>query len=212
MLVSSQTADKGGRGFEIAVRMENLRSGNWDKIQNKDHRVRSMHPRSSLFWVVFMFDIANTEIHTWIEYNKYLGMRKSQDFMRFWSYESLFCTILYRWRSVFQWARVRYFCFCATMLDKETWRKDFLSIPIFHMFSCLVSIHSKLSKCQCPRVFQVLRWVLFVRQIFLPPHSEFEQHICTVAVHIYVPYMYIYMYRTIYVPYIYVLVNAVGEP
>ena len=49
MLVSSQTAVKGGHGFEIAVRMENLRSGNWDKIQNKDHRVRSTHPRSSLF-------------------------------------------------------------------------------------------------------------------------------------------------------------------
>ena len=96
--------------------------------------------------------------------------------MRFWSHESLFCTILYRWRSVFQWARVRYFCFCITMPDKETWRKDCWSIPIFHMFSCLVSIHSKMSKCQCPRVVQVLRWALFVRQIFVPPHSEFEQH------------------------------------
>ena len=52
------------RGFEIAVGMENLRSGNWDKTQNKDHRVRSTHPRSSLFSVVFMFDITNTEIHT----------------------------------------------------------------------------------------------------------------------------------------------------
>ena len=72
MFVSSQTAVKGGHGFEIAVRMENLRSGNRDKIQNKDHRVRSTHPRSSLFSpVVFMFDIANIEIHTWIEYNKY---------------------------------------------------------------------------------------------------------------------------------------------
>ena len=96
--------------------------------------------------------------------------------MRFWSYESLFCPILYRWRYVFQWARVRYFCFCITMPDKETWRKDCWSIPIFHMFSCLVSIHSKMSKCQCPRVVQVLRWALFVRQIFVPPHSEFEQH------------------------------------
>ena len=102
MLVSSQTAVKDGRGFEIAVRMESLRSGNWDKIQNKDHRVRSTHPRLSLFSVVFMFDIAKTEIYTWIEYNKYHGIRKSQDLMRFWSYESLFCTILYRWRFVFQ--------------------------------------------------------------------------------------------------------------
>ena len=101
VLVSSQTAVKGGHGFEIAFRMENLRSRDWDEIQNKGHRVRSMLSRSSLFLVVFMLDIANTEIHTWIEYNKYHGMRKSQDLMRFWSYESLFWTILYRLRSVF---------------------------------------------------------------------------------------------------------------
>ena len=80
MLVSSQTAVKGGHVFEIAVRMENLRSGNWDEIQNKGHRVR-MHSRSSLFSVVFMFfDVPNTEIYTWIEYNKYQGMRKKSRF------------------------------------------------------------------------------------------------------------------------------------
>ena len=32
------------------------------------------------------------------------------------------------------------------------------------------------SKIGIPRVVQVLWWVLFVRQIFVPPHSEFEQH------------------------------------
>ena len=106
--------------------------------------------------------------------------------MRFWNYESLFWTILYRWRSVFQWARVRFFCFWATMLDKETWIKDCWSIPILHMFSCLVPIHSKMwiqQQTSClhqrlvfTRVVPVLRWVLFVRQIFVSPHSEFEQH------------------------------------
>ena len=106
--------------------------------------------------------------------------------MRFWSYESLFWTILYRWRSVFQWARVRFFCFWATMLDKETWRKDCWSIPILHMFSCLVPIHSKMwiqQQTSClhqrlvfTRIVPVLRWVLFVRQIFVSPQSEFEQH------------------------------------
>ena len=45
VLVSSQTAGKGGRGFEIAVRMDNLRGGDWGEIQNKAHRVRSMHSR-----------------------------------------------------------------------------------------------------------------------------------------------------------------------
>ena len=33
------------------------------------------------------------------------------------------------------------------------------------------------SKIGPPRVVLVLRWVLFVRQIFVSPHLEFEQHI-----------------------------------
>ena len=33
VLVSSQTAVKGGLDFEIAVGMKNLLSGDWDKIQ-----------------------------------------------------------------------------------------------------------------------------------------------------------------------------------
>ena len=41
MLVSSQTAVKGGHGFEIAVRMDNLRGGDWGEMQNIAHRVRS---------------------------------------------------------------------------------------------------------------------------------------------------------------------------
>ena len=54
MLVSSQTAVKSGHGFEIAVRMDNLRGGDWGDIKNKAYRVRSMHSRSSLFSVVVM--------------------------------------------------------------------------------------------------------------------------------------------------------------
>ena len=61
MLVSSQTAVKGGHGFEIAVRIDNLRGGDWDEIQNKAHRVRSMHSRSSLFSVVFIYLISPTQ-------------------------------------------------------------------------------------------------------------------------------------------------------
>ena len=59
MLVSSQTAVKGGHGFEIAVRMDNLRGGDWGEIQNKAHRV--MHSRSSSFSVVFMCLISATQ-------------------------------------------------------------------------------------------------------------------------------------------------------
>ena len=64
MLVSSQTAVKGGHGFEIAVRMDNLVGGDWGEIQNKAHRVRSMHSRSSSFSAVFMFLTSATEIQT----------------------------------------------------------------------------------------------------------------------------------------------------
>ena len=38
LLVSSQTAVKGGRGFEIGVKMDNLRGGDWGEIQNNTHR------------------------------------------------------------------------------------------------------------------------------------------------------------------------------
>ena len=61
MLVSSQTAVKGGQGFDIAVGMENFRGGDWDETQNGAHRVRSMHSRSSLFSVVFMCLISPTQ-------------------------------------------------------------------------------------------------------------------------------------------------------
>ena len=61
MLVSSQTALKDEHGFEIAVRMDNLRSGDGGAIQNKVHRVRSIHSRSTLFSVVFMCLISPTQ-------------------------------------------------------------------------------------------------------------------------------------------------------
>lgn len=73
----------------IAVRMENLRVGDWDEIQNKAHCVQSMYSRSRLFSYL---DRAQQ-----IPWNEF-----SQDLMRFWGYESLFSTILYRWRFVFQ--------------------------------------------------------------------------------------------------------------
>ena len=61
MLVSSQTAVKGAHGFEIAVRMDNLRGEDGGEIQNIAHRVRSMHSRSSLFSVVFMCLISSIQ-------------------------------------------------------------------------------------------------------------------------------------------------------
>ena len=65
-LVSLRTAVKGGHGFEIAGRMDNLRGGDWGEIQNNAHRVRTMHSRSTLivFDCFYVYDIANTEIQT----------------------------------------------------------------------------------------------------------------------------------------------------
>ena len=66
MFVSSQTAVKGGQGFEIAVRMDNLRGGDWGEIQNNADRVRSMHSKTTLivFGCFYVLDIANIEIQT----------------------------------------------------------------------------------------------------------------------------------------------------
>ena len=61
MLLSSQTAVKGGHGFEIEVRINNLCGGDWGENQNNAYRVRSMHSRSSLFSVVFMCLISPTQ-------------------------------------------------------------------------------------------------------------------------------------------------------
>ena len=63
MLVSSQTAVKGGHGFEIAVRMDNLRGGDWGEIQNNAHRVHALEIKL-VFGCFYVFDIANTEIQT----------------------------------------------------------------------------------------------------------------------------------------------------
>ena len=61
MLVSSQTAVKGGHGSAIAVRMDNLRGEDWSEKQNNAHRVRRMHSRSRLFSVVFMCLLSPTQ-------------------------------------------------------------------------------------------------------------------------------------------------------
>ena len=77
-----------------AVRMDNLRGGDWGEIQNKAHRVRSMHSRSSWFSVVFMCLIATTQKFKLEKNTLNTKNEVSQDLMRFWRYESLFWTIL----------------------------------------------------------------------------------------------------------------------
>ena len=83
MLVSSQTAVKGGQGFDIDVGMENLRGGDWDETQNGAHRVRSMHSRSSSFSVVFMCLISPTQKFVLGKNAQITKNEVSQDLMRF---------------------------------------------------------------------------------------------------------------------------------
>ena len=69
VLLSPQTAAKGGQRFDIAVGMKNLRGGDWDETQNGAHRGSSEHALEIklVFGCFYVFYIANTEIHTWKE-------------------------------------------------------------------------------------------------------------------------------------------------
>ena len=83
MLLSSQTAVKGGQGLDIAVGKENLRGGDWDETQNGAHRVRSVHSRSSLFSFVFMCLISPTQKFILGKNAQITKNEVSQDLMRF---------------------------------------------------------------------------------------------------------------------------------
>ena len=144
MLVFSQTVVKGGHGFEIAVRVENLRGRDWDEAQNGAHRVRSMHSISSLFPFVFMCLILPTQKFILGKSEKITKNEVSQGFMRFWSYKPLVETILKRWRFVnSSELTFDFVCFGAIKVWQRNLKKRLL-IPILCMFSCLASIHSKM--------------------------------------------------------------------
>ena len=63
MLVTSQTAVKGVHGFEIAVRMDNLRGGDWGQIQITPIVFYALEIKL-VFGCLYVLDIANTEIQT----------------------------------------------------------------------------------------------------------------------------------------------------
>ena len=146
MLVSSQTAVKGKHGFEIAVRMDDLRRGDWGEIPNSAHRVRSIHSRSSLFSVVFMCLISPTQkfiLEKSTINTKEWGKSRFDGILELWVFDHLyfgrfvapaFCLI----------PRVRCFCFGAIMLDKETRRKDYW----FLFFICLLVWFLYTAKCE----------------------------------------------------------------
>ena len=185
MLVSPQTAVKGGHGFEIAVGMDNLHGGDWGEIQNKAHRVRSMHSRSSSFSVVFICLISATQK---------FRLEKNTLNTKEWG-KSRFDEILELRIFILDYFVAPAFCLIPVSwvrlcLHNNAWQRNLkkrLLIPILHMFSCLVSIHSKIwiqqqTSCLHQRmVSRGLAWfrcydtgVSFVRQIFVSSHSEFE--------------------------------------
>ena len=144
LLVSSQTAVKGGQSFQIAVRIENLRGWDWEETQNSAHRVRSLLSLSSLFSVVFMCLISPTLKFILGKSAKITKNEVSQDLMRFWSYEPLVETILLRWHFVnSSELRFDFVCFGTIKAWQRNLKKRLL-ILILCMFSCLFSTYSKM--------------------------------------------------------------------
>ena len=155
MVVSSQTAVKGGHSFEIAVRMDNLCGGDWGEIQNKARRVRSMHSRSSLFSVVFMCLISPTQkfkLEKSTLNTKEWGKSRFDEILELWIF------ILDYFAAPAFWARIRCFCFCTIMLDKETLRKGywflfFICSFVWFLYTAKCKFSSKLRvyiKDWCP--------------------------------------------------------------
>ena len=54
--------------------MDKLRGGDWGEIQNSAFSKHALQIKL-VFGCFYVFDIANTEIQTWKEYDKYQGMR-----------------------------------------------------------------------------------------------------------------------------------------
>ena len=110
----------------------------------------------------------------------------SQDLMRFWSYGSLFWTII---AGVLCSSELGFIFFL--LLRNNAWQRNLKKRLLIDSFSSYVllfgfyiqqNVNSAAnfvftSKIGLPRVVLVLRWVLFVRQIFVSPYLEFEQHI-----------------------------------
>ena len=101
----------------------------------------------------------------------------SQDLIRFWSYFGLFCIA----SVLCSKARVRYFSFAQQCLTKKLEGKAvdrFLFLFGFYTEQTVNSAANVVftSKIGLPCVVPVLWWVSFVRQIVVPPRSEFEQH------------------------------------
>ena len=106
--------------------------------------VRRLHSISSLFSVVFLCLILPTQEFILEKSAKITKNEVSQDLMRFWSYEPLVETILLRWHFVnSSELRFDFVCFGAIKAWQRNLKKRML-IPILCMFSCLVSIHSKM--------------------------------------------------------------------
>ena len=155
MLVSLQTAVKGGHGFEIAVKIDNLRGGNWSEIQNNAHRVWSMLSRSSLFSVVFLclisptqtFKLEKTTLNT-----KEWGKPRFDEILELWIFvldffvAPAFCLIPVSQGSIFY--------LCTLMLDKETWRKDYW----FLFFICSLVWFLYIAKCEFSSKLRVGDW------------------------------------------------------
>ena len=145
MLVSSQTAVKGGHGFEIAVRMDNLHGWDWGRIQNNAHRLRSIHSRSSLFSVVFMCLISLTQkfkLEKITLNTKEWSKSRFEEILELWIFSldhfvaPAFCLIPVSCCSIFSLLPI--------MLDEESWKKGYW----FLFFRCSLVWFLYTAKCE----------------------------------------------------------------
>ena len=102
--------------------------------------------------------------------------------MRFWSYESLFWTILQRRRFCLIPVSIGsfFFAFAQQCLTKKLEEKTIDSYSSYVRFDSQQNVDLAAnfvftSKTGLPRVVLVPRWVLFAPEIFIPLLSKFEQ-------------------------------------
>ena len=190
MLVPSQTAVKGGNGFEIAVRIDNLRGGDWCEMQNSAQCVWSKHSIALeiklLLGCFYVFNIANTEIDTCKEYDTKEWGKSRWGFGVMNLYFGLFCSA----SVLFNSSELGFDSFASRNNAWQTNLNKRLLIPVLHMFVCLVSIHRKMwiqeqTSCLHQRLVS-LAWFWcyggsYFFQKYSSLHAQSLNNICTVA-------------------------------
>ena len=146
-----------------------------------------MYSRSSFFSVVFIFDIVDQHRNSYLDTTNTMEWGKVKiwwDFGVMNPYFVLFCIAGVLCPSELGFDIFAFAQQCLTKKLEETLLIDsYSSYVLLFGFYTQQNVNSAAyfmftSKIGLPRVVQVLWWVLFVRQIFVPPHSECKIWFC----------------------------------